>query len=65
MKTQNVTSKYNEYEVLKSVARKKALDINHDTKLISLSTEVLNDVGIKTKGKLDYLRKYCGWTIII
>lgn len=63
MKQQNVTSNYNEHEVLKSISRKKAIDVVYETKTIMFNPNVTNDVGIKTKGKLDFLKKYCGWTM--
>jgi hypothetical protein len=64
---QNVTSKYDEHEVLNSLTKKKSLQIDQSRKAITIkpkrSDEDTSDIGIKTKGKLDFLRKYRGWVV--
>lgn len=60
MKTRN----YQEHEVIKSLSQKRDLILNVGTKNIQMFYGIrsVGDVGIKSKGKIDFLTKYCGWT---
>lgn len=62
---QNVTLKYSEYEVLKSLNKKKCLVVNNNTRNIRITSRENEptDIGIRTKGKIDYLKNYCGYTV--
>lgn len=79
--SKNETSKYNEYEVLRTLRKKKSLTVNEQyvavqannkawipARSITISTmgtfSEADTVGIKTKGKIDYLRKKCGFTVL-
>lgn len=57
-------SKYNEADVAKSLSKKKDAKIDVNKKLIVLSHghSMTGDIGIGSKGKIDFLTKYCGWT---
>lgn len=58
-------SKYDETSVVKSLSRKKDLRINPGTKTIiqTIGAGAIGDVGIKSYGKIDYLKRYCGYTL--
>ena len=55
-------SRYDERKVLAKIARINGVDVNFGNHTISYSRDT-GTVGIHTLGKLDFLRKYCGWVI--
>ena len=61
-------SKYSEGEVLSSLARKRnSLKINMGNKVIQVSEKPGTEadaIGIKTRGKLSFLKNYCNWIIM-
>ena len=52
--------KYDEANVLRSLARRKGININRSSKIIEISSNA-SDVGNGSWGKIDYLTNYCGW----
>ena len=55
-------SRYDEKKVLAKIARINGVDVNFDNHTISYSRDT-GTVGIHTLGKLDFLRKCCGWIV--
>lgn len=55
-------SRYDERKVLANIARINGVDVNFGNHAISYSRDT-GTVGIHTLGKLDFLRKYCGWIV--
>ena len=55
-------SRYDEKKVLAKIARINGVDVNFGNHTISYSRDT-GTVGIHTLGKLDFLRKYCGWIV--
>ena len=56
-------SRYDERKVLANIARINGVDVNFGSHTIIYSRDT-GIVGIHTLGKLDFLRKYCGWIVI-
>ena len=52
--------KYDEASVLRSLARRKGININRSNKIIEINSNA-SDVGNGSWGKIDYLTNYCGW----
>ena len=52
---------YREYEVVAQLKRKADLDIEGKTIRELTRNHSKGDVGIKSKGKIDFLTKYCGF----
>lgn len=59
MKTRN----YNEHEVVNQLKEKADLVINSTLKIVYeiVPPHAKGDVGIKSRGKISFLRKYCGY----
>ena len=55
-------SRYDERKVLANIARINGVDVNFGSHTIIYSRDT-GIVGIHTLGKLDFLRKYCGWIV--
>lgn len=55
-----MAKRHDESNDLKSLA--KVARIDYHSKTISLPATAI--VGISMKGKIDYLTKYCGWTLL-
>ena len=56
-------SRYDEGKVLRQLA-KKSVRIDYAAKVIGVAKGI-NDIGIHSWGKLDYLQNYCGWKVIL
>lgn len=61
------TRNYNEHEVVKSLNKKNDVFVNDKTNnVFVLSSSGKGDIGIKAKGKIDFLRNYCKyWKIMV
>jgi hypothetical protein len=57
---------YDEVDVVRSLRQKNDLRAIQEEKMVILfhGPGTKGDIGIKTKGKLDFLRKYCRYRII-
>ena len=55
-------SRYDERKVLAKIARINGVVFDFDNHAISYSRDT-GTIGIHTLGKLDFLRKYCGWIV--
>lgn len=64
-------SKYTEGQVVQDLRKKHDLDVDPNRKIIrelkrnsagKESIPAKGDVGIRSKGKIDYLTRYMGWT---
>lgn len=53
--------KYNAYEVVASLSRKADLQIKNGLIQQLVGGKSRGDVGIKSRGKIDFLTKYCGY----
>lgn len=55
------------FSVLRSLANKHDVDIDHDEKIIEVlsnnAKNKKNDLGNGSWGKISYLRKYCGYKL--
>lgn len=60
--TKKVTKGYTEHEVVNFLSKDKRLNINLASKLIEVKEK--ESIGIRTKGKLDYLKNYNQWTVV-
>ena len=60
MKTRN----YSEHEVVASLKKKYDIQISNKNVLILTGNAAKNDIGIKSKGKIDFLTKYCSYGLI-
>ena len=56
-------SRYDERKVLANIARIKGVEVDFGSHTIKYNRDI-GTVGIHTLGKLDFLRKYCGWIVI-
>lgn len=56
-------SRYDERKVLAQIARISGVTVNFGSRSIQYSRDS-GTVGIHTLGKLDYLRKYCGYIVV-
>ena len=61
----NNESKYDERSVVEQLKKKHDINIVSNIKRIEILQEprAKKDIGIKSKGKLDFLTKYCGYHI--
>ena len=59
-------SKYREDEVLRKLFKKgiKINPINPNTLIVPVNVDAKNIIGIKTKGKIDFLLNYCGYHLM-
>ena len=55
---------YDETSVLRSLARRKGVNVNYSSKIIQVWKDA-TDVGNSTWGKIDYLTHYCGWFVSV
>lgn len=55
---------YQEHEVVRQLARKQ--DIHIEGKYINViyGEKAKNDIGIRSKGKIDFLTRYCGYVLL-
>lgn len=56
-------SRYDERKVLAKIARINGVNVDFGTHTIKYNRDT-GTVGIHTLGKLDFLRKYCGWIVV-
>ena len=56
-------SRYDERKVLANIARINGVEVDFGSHTIKYNRDT-GTVGIHTLGKLDFLRKYCGWIVI-
>lgn len=56
-------SRYDERKVLANIARINGVNVDFGSHTIMYNKDT-GTVGIHTLGKLDFLRKYCGWIVI-
>lgn len=56
-------SRYDERKVLTKIARINGVNVDFGTHTIKYNRDT-GTVGIHTLGKLDFLRKYCGWIVV-
>ena len=55
-------SRYDERKVLANIARINGVNVDFGNHTIKYNRDT-GTVGIHTLGKLDFLRKYCGWIV--
>ena len=55
-------SRYDERKVLANIARINGVEVDFGNHTIKYNRDT-GTVGIHTLGKLDFLRKYCGWIV--
>lgn len=60
MKTRN----YVEHEVVASLKKKHDIQISNKNVMVLVGSNAKNDIGIMSKGKIDFLQKYCGYSVI-
>lgn len=56
------TRNYNEYEVVMKLQKKHDIRIKERTIIILYGNSSKGDIGIGSKGKIDFLMRYCGYT---
>ena len=56
-------SRYDERKVLANIARINGINVDFGSHTIKYNRDT-GTVGIHTLGKLDFLRKYCGWIVV-
>ena len=56
-------SRYDERKVLANIARINGVNVDFGSHTIRYNKDT-GTVGIHTLGKLDFLRKYCGWIVV-
>lgn len=56
---------YQENEVVNDLAKKQDVYLDFQTKTVNVDTtqSQKGDIGIRTKGKISFLTKYCGWKL--
>jgi hypothetical protein len=54
---------YNEFQVVNILSRKSDITFNNRTIHINRSSNAKGDIGIKSKGKIDYLVNFCGYIL--
>ena len=56
---------YQENEVVNDLAKKQDIHLDFQTKTVNVnSTETQKgDIGIRSRGKISFLTKYCGWKL--
>lgn len=56
---------YQEDQIVRQLRKKADINIPADTKYVELlfGSGAKGDIGIKSKGKIDFLRKHCGYTV--
>lgn len=59
MKTRN----YVEHEVVAQLKKKHDIQISNGVISILTGNAAKNDIGIRSKGKIDFLRKYCKYAV--
>lgn len=53
---------YSEYEVVKALNKKNDCYVStHFKRIYELNEEGKGDIGIKSKGKMSFLKNYCGY----
>ena len=60
MKTRN----YNEHEVVAQLNKKHDIKISNGVVSILTGSAAKNDIGIKSKGKIDFLQKRCRYAVV-
>jgi len=60
MKTRN----YVEHEVVVQLKKKHDIQISNGIVSVLTGNSAKNDIGIRSKGKIDFLRKYCKYVVV-
>ena len=60
MKTRN----YVEHEVVAQLNKKHDIKISNGVVSILTGSAAKNDIGIKSKGKIDFLQKHCRYAVV-